>query len=25
LTRHTEMGPGSPLNLLERLAPPSQG
>lgn len=25
LTRHTEMGPGSPLNLLERLTPPPQG
>ena len=25
LTRHTEMGPGSPLNLLERFAPPLQG
>jgi site-specific recombinase XerD len=24
LTRHTEMGPGSPLNLLERFASPSQ-
>lgn len=25
LTRHTEMGPGSPLDLLERFAPPPQG
>lgn len=25
LTRHTEMGPGSPLDLLERLAPPPEG
>jgi len=25
LTRHTEMGPGSPLNLLDRFAPPPQG
>lgn len=25
LTRHTEMGPGSPLDLLERLATPPQG
>jgi integrase/recombinase XerD len=25
LTRHTEMGPDSPLDLLERLAPPPQG
>ena len=25
LTRHTEMGPGSPLDLLERFAPPPEG
>lgn len=25
LTRHTEMGPGSPLDLLERFTPPPQG
>ena len=24
LTRHTQMGPGSPLDLLERFAPPPQ-
>jgi integrase len=25
LTRHTEMGPDSPLDLVERFAPPPQG